>query len=213
MRIVLLGAPGSGKGTQAAVLQGILGIPHISTGEILRSEVARGTELGEAARSFMDAGCLVPDDVILRMIEARLSEPDARPGWLLDGFPRTLVQAEGLAELTDRIRQKVDVGIILNVDPEVVVRRLSGRRVCGACHNVTNVADANGVRCEKCGGALELRSDDEPEVVRHRIEVFEHETRPVLDLFRRRYAVHDIDASLPLEEVTAAIRKALGRTA
>ena len=212
MRIVLLGAPGSGKGTQAARLKEMYGIPHISTGDILRGEVARGSELGRQAEAFMNAGGLVPDELILGMIEARLREPDAQRGWLLDGFPRTLVQAHGLIDVTERIGQKVDAGVILNVDPEIVVQRLSGRRVCRSCGNVSNSSDGNTGPCGRCGGQLVLRSDDEPEVVRRRIQVFEQQTRPVFELFRRRYPVFDIDASQPLEKVTEAIQKALSET-
>lgn len=211
MRVVLLGAPGSGKGTQAAVLKGLYGIPHISTGDILRAELAGGTELGRKAGSYMNAGGLVPDDLILAMIETRLGEPDAKRGWLLDGFPRTLVQANGFVEVTDRIGQRVDAGIILHVDPEVVVQRLSGRRMCGTCQKVTNVAEAVGGACPNCGGPLILRQDDEPEVVRKRIQVFEQQTRPVFELFRSRYALYDIDASRTPEQVTDAIRKALSK--
>lgn len=211
MRIVLLGAPGSGKGTQAALLKETYRLAHVSTGDILRFEVARGTDLGRKAAEFMNTGSLVPDDLILGMIEGRLQEPDMRRGWLLDGFPRTLVQAHGLIELTERIGQPVDAGVILNVDPEVVVQRLSGRRVCAACQRVTNVADASGSACPHCGGKLVLRPDDEPEVVRHRIQVFEEQTRPVFELFRRRYDVVEIDASRPLEEVTEALRRCLDR--
>ena len=209
MRVVVLGAPGSGKGTQAAVLKGLYGIPHISSGDILRAELARGTELGKKAGLYMNAGGLVPDDLILAMIEARLAEADVARGWLLDGFPRTLVQAHGLVELTDRIGQAVDAGVILHVDPEAVVRRLSGRRVCGKCQKVTNVAEAVSGACPNCRGPLILRPDDEPEVVRKRIQVFELQTRPVFELLRSRYALYDIDASTTPEQVTDAIRKAL----
>jgi adenylate kinase len=213
MRIVLLGAPGSGKGTQAARLKEMLGIPHISTGDILRSEVARGTELGRQAEAFMNAGGLVPDELILGMIEARLAQPDAQRGWLMDGFPRTLVQAHGLVALTERIGHTVDAGVILNVDPEVVVQRLSGRRVCRSCGHVVNTSNCSSGPCLRCGGQMVLRSDDEPEVVRHRIQVFEEQTRPVFELFRRRYRVIEIDASQALEQVTGAIQKALAAKA
>jgi adenylate kinase len=211
MRIVLLGAPGSGKGTQAARLKEMLGIPHISTGDILRSEVAGGTELGKKAASYMKAGELVPDELILEMIERRLAEPDAKRGWLLDGFPRTLVQAHGLIELAERIGQPVDVGVVLNVDPEIVVQRISSRRVCRSCGYVANTS--GGAACPRCGGEMVQRNDDEPEVVRKRIQVFEADTRPVFELFRRRYRVVDIDASQPREQVTDAIRKVLAEKA
>jgi len=214
MRIMLLGAPGSGKGTQAALLKEKYGIAHISTGDILRSEVARCTELGRKAESFMNSGTLVPDDVILGMIESRLVEPDAERGWLLDGFPRTLVQAHGLIALTERIGQKVDAGVLLNIAPEIVVRRLSGRRVCGQCRGVTNVSEATPEgTCPNCGGPLALRSDDEPAVVRHRIQVFEEQTQPVFELFRGQYDVIDIDAAQGQEQVAEAIRKALSKYA
>ena len=211
MRIVLLGAPGSGKGTQAALLQETYGIPHVSTGEILRTEVAGSTELGRKAESYMNAGGLVPDDVILDMIGERLRRPDARRGWILDGFPRTLVQARGLQELTDRIGQRVDVGVVLNVDAEVVVQRLTSRLECERCRTVTSVSEAHGNDCAKCGGKLVLRADDQPDIVRRRIAVFEQQTRPVFEFFRTHYHVVDVDASQPLERVTEALRVALER--
>jgi adenylate kinase len=211
MRIVLLGAPGSGKGTQAAQLKEMFGIPHISSGDILRGEVAQGTELGRKAAVHMNAGALVPDDLVLGMIEARLQKPDTRRGWILDGFPRTLVQAHGLIEMTERIGQRVDAGVILEIDPEVVVRRLSGRRVCSDCQTVTNVSNGASAACPVCGGRLVLRPDDEPEVVRRRIQVFEAQTRPVFELFRRRYEVIEVDASQPLEQVTETLRNSLER--
>jgi adenylate kinase len=211
MRIVLIGAPGSGKGTQAAVLREMYGIPHISTGDTLRAEVANGSELGRKAAGFMNVGALVPDDLMLGMIEARLQKPDTKRGWILDGFPRTLVQAHGLVEMTERIGQRLDAVVILNVDAEVVVRRLSGRRVCGNCQTPTNVSEARPGACPVCGGRLVMRPDDEPEVVRHRIQVFEEQTRPVFELFRRRYDVIEIDASQPIEPVTGALRKSLDR--
>jgi adenylate kinase len=147
------------------------------------------------------------------MLLDRLNGLGEGQGFVLDGFPRTLVQAHGLVALTERIGQTVDAGVILNVDPEVVVQRLSGRRVCRSCGHVTNLSDGNTGPCPRCGGQLILRSDDEPEVVRHRIQVFEEQTRPVFELFRRRYRVIEIDASQPLEQVTDAIRKALAEKA
>lgn len=208
---MILGAPGSGKGTQAALLKEMYGIPHIATGDILRTEVAEGTNLGKKAESFMNAGQLVPDDVILEMVEARLGRPDTRRGWLLDGFPRTLPQAEGLRDMTERIGQRVDAGVILNVDPEVVVRRLSGRRVCDSCQAVTNVSEMQAGACPLCGGQLVLRPDDEPQVVRKRIEVFEEQTRPLFAFFREYYDVIEIDASKSIDQVTEALRVGLDR--
>lgn len=211
MRIVLLGAPGSGKGTQAALLKEMYGIAHISTGDILRQEVAQGSELGAKAEKFMKEGTLVPDALILEMMRLRLQQPDTRRGWLLDGFPRTLAQAEGLASMTDTIGQKVDAGVVLNVDPEVVVRRLSGRRICQGCQNVTNVSEMQAGACVLCGGKLILRADDEPHVVRTRIAVFEEQTRPVFTFFRKRYDMVEVDASKSIDQVTEALRVALDR--
>jgi len=211
MRIVLLGAPGSGKGSQAALLREMYGIPHISTGNILRAEVARGTDLGHEAETYMRVGSLVPDEIILKMIAARLGQPDTRRGWLMDGFPRTLAQAHGLAELTEGLGQPVDAGVVLNVDAEVVIRRLSGRRVCASCQAVTNVSAVKSGPCPACGGKLILRQDDDPEVVRRRIQVFEAQTRPVFEFFRQRYDVIEIDASQTVDEVTEALRVGLDR--
>jgi len=212
VRIVLLGAPGSGKGTQAALLKEMYGIAHISTGDILRQEMADETALGQKAAVHMKEGTLVPDGVILEMMESRLLSPEARRGWLLDGFPRTLTQAEGLASLMEGIGQKLDAGVILNVNPEIVVQRLSGRRVCESCQSVTNVGEMRpSAVCPLCGGALIMRPDDEPQVVRKRIAVFEDQTRKVFDYFRANYDVVDVDASRSIIEVTEALRRALDR--
>ena len=211
MRIVLLGAPGSGKGTQAALLKEMYGIAHISTGDILRQEVAAASVLGKKAGTYMNGGALVPDAIILEMMESRLLQSDTRRGWLLDGFPRTVAQAEGLVTLTGRIRQQIDAGVILNVTPETVVQRLSGRRVCEACQGVTNVNETQAGACPLCGGKLVLRPDDEPAVVRKRIAVFEQQTRPVFEFFRRHHNVVEVDASRSIDEVTEALRRALDR--
>ena len=183
MRIVVLGAPGAGKGTQAAILKEMYGIPHISTGEILRAEVNADTELGHKAKSFMKVGALVPDDLILCMVEERLGQPDTRRGWLMDGFPRTLEQAQGLTDMTERIDQKVDAVVILDISSEVIVQRLSGRK----------------------------REDDAPEIIRKRIAVFEEQTRPVFDYYRNHFEVVEINGVLSINEVTEALRVGLDR--
>ena len=183
MRIVLLGAPGAGKGTQAGILKEMYGIAHISTGEILRSEVEAETKLGHNAKSFMAAGALVPDHLILCMMEERLSQPDIRRGWLMDGFPRTLAQAQGLTEMTQRIKQEVDAVVILDISSEVILQRLSGRK----------------------------RQDDAPEIVRKRIAGFEEQTRPVFDYYRDHFDVVEINGILSINEVTEALRVGLDR--
>jgi adenylate kinase len=159
----------------------------------------------------MDAGRLVPDDLVLGMLEGRMRQPDARRGWLLDGFPRTLVQANGLIDMTQRVGQPVDAWIVLNVSAEIVVRRLGSRRLCENCQTVTSVMESPGGKCRVCGGRLIQRSDDATEVVRRRIKVFEEQTRPVFELFRGKYEVIEIDASLSRERVTEALRVSLDR--
>jgi adenylate kinase len=159
------------------------GIPHISTGDILRGEVESRTELGKKAESFMKAGALVPDDLILSMVEERLKQPDTRRGWLMDGFPRTLEQAQGLTEMTQRIDQKVDAAVILNISPEVIIKRLTGRK----------------------------RDDDAPEIIRKRIAVFEEQTRPVFQYYRDNYDVVEVDGVNSIDAVTEALRVGLDR--
>jgi len=183
MRIVLLGAPGAGKGTQAGILKEMYGIPHISTGDILRGEVEEDTPLGKKAKSFMQVGALVPDHLILCMMEERLGQPDIRRGWLMDGFPRTLAQADGLTEMTERISQEVDAVVILDISSAVILQRLSGRQ----------------------------REDDAPEIVRKRIAVFENQTRPVFDYYRDHFDVVEINGVLSINEVTEALRVGLDR--
>ena len=205
MRIVLLGAPGSGKGTQSGRLKEMYGISHISTGDILRSEVARGSVLGQKAASYMISGSLVPDELILEMVETRLQQPDTQRGWLMDGFPRTLVQAHGLIDVTERIGQRVDAGVILNVDAEIVVQRLSGRRVCSVCSTVTNVKESQSGTCPVCGGKLVLRPDDEPETVRHRLATYTAYAAPVIEHYRVRPSFAIVDGHQHSDQVAATM--------
>lgn len=187
MRIVLLGAPGSGKGTQAKLLVEKYKIPQISTGDLLRAAVAAGTELGRKAKSAMDAGQLVSDDVVLGMIQERLSKPDAKSGFILDGFPRNIPQAQALDAMLARVGQPLQLALLVDVDTEVLMKRITGRRTCGACGAIYNIyysiPKVPG-KCDKCGGMLQHRSDDNEGTVRNRLKVYEEQTAPLVSYFK-----------------------------
>lgn len=213
MRIVLLGPPGSGKGTHGKVLSAELGIPLISTGDILREAIAEGTRLGKAAQEDVQAGRLVTDSTVLGIIETRLGLPDAANGYLLDGFPRTEAQADGLTLMLHRAgRAKLDHVIDLVVPAEVVVRRLQDRWLCGSCGAIYNLGTKPPKQagiCDNCGGALKQRADDNPETVRARLEVYEKETAPLVKYYADRGVLRKVDASGPADQVYAAIQRAL----
>ncbi|MGN6605832.1 MAG: adenylate kinase [Jatrophihabitans sp.] len=205
MRLVLVGPPGAGKGTQAEFIAAHFDIPKISTGDIFRANVSGGTELGQLAKSYMDAGDLVPDEVTNAMVKDRLAEPDAANGFLLDGFPRNVQQAGKLDEILTELGVALGVVLDLEVDFDEVVKRLSGRRTCKQCGHVWHVEyDAPKVEdvCDKCGGALFLRDDDKPETVRHRLEVYSMQTEPLIEFYRGRDQLVTIDAQGAVEDVT-----------
>ncbi|MFI7383168.1 adenylate kinase [Streptomyces sp. NPDC049813] len=215
MRIVLVGPPGAGKGTQAAFLAQNLSIPHISTGDLFRANISQGTELGKQAKSFMDAGQLVPDEVTIGMAKDRMEQPDAVNGFLLDGFPRNVSQAEALdvALKTDDV--KLDAVLDLEVPEDEVVKRIAGRRICrNDSAHVFHVAykqpKAEGV-CDTCGGELYQRDDDKEETVRKRLEVYHTQTEPIIGYYREQGLVKTISALGKVEEVTARAMEALGR--
>ena len=213
MRIVLVGPPGAGKGTQAKVVAKRQGIPAISTGDILRANVSAGTELGVEAKGYMDAGQLVPDDVIIGLIKSRLGEPDAANGFLLDGFPRNVSQAEELEAMLTGIAVKVDRVIELKVDNDEVVRRIAGRRLCrndsGHIFHVDSKPPAVEGVCDDCGGELYQRDDDREETVRERLRVYESETAPIVGFYAEHGLLATVDAMGPLEAVTERILSAL----
>ncbi len=187
MRIVLLGAPGSGKGTQAKLLVEKYKIPQISTGDLLRAAVAEGTELGKKAKAAMDAGHLVADDVVLGMIQERLSKPDSRAGFILDGFPRNIPQAQALDAMLARVGQPLQLALLVDVDIEVLMKRLTGRRTCGSCgaiYNIYYTSPKTPGRCDKCGGSLQHRSDDNETTVRNRLKVYEEQTAPLVSYYK-----------------------------
>jgi len=215
MRIVLLGAPGSGKGTQSQRLVERLGIPQISTGDLLRAAVARGSELGRQAKEAMDAGRLVEDSLVLGMIAERLREPDARRGFILDGFPRNLAQAHALERLLESLKQPLDAVVQLEVDSRELVRRISGRRSCADCGRVFNLLTSPplgaGAVCPKTGAAHRLvqRPDDNEATVTERLRVYDEKTRPLIEFYRARGLLQVIDAEGDVDEVTRRLAQAL----
>jgi adenylate kinase len=212
VRIVLVGPPGAGKGTQAQYIASQLNIPHISTGDIFRSNVSRRTELGELARGYMDRGDLVPDEVTVAMVRDRLAEDDTTDGFLLDGFPRNVPQAETLKKMLAELDTRLTVVLELVVDTDEVVRRLSGRRTCHRCgrvwHELYDPPARPGV-CDDCAGELFQRDDDDEEVVRRRLEVYEEQTAPLVSFYADEGILVGIDATGPVEEVTVRALSAL----
>ena len=210
MKLILLGAPGAGKGTQAERLCKELNVPTISTGNILRAAIKNGTPTGLKAKSFMDAGRLVPDDVIIGIITERLAEADCRDGYILDGVPRTIAQAEAM----EKAGITFDAVISIEIADETIMYRMSGRRVCESCgasyHLVAVPPKQEGV-CDKCGGKLVQRKDDEPETVKARLEVYHRETEPLKDFYAKRGLLRPVENQPSVEETSRAILRALGR--
>jgi adenylate kinase len=205
VRLVLVGPPGAGKGTQAEFIAERFSIPKISTGDIFRANVAGGTKLGVLAKSYMDAGDLVPDEVTVAMVRDRLGEPDAAAGFLLDGFPRNVAQAYELDSTLNDMGSSLDVVLELSVDNDEVVRRLSGRRMCRKCGHIWHVEyDPTKVAgiCDKCGGVLFQRDDDLAETVRHRLDVYAEQTSPLISFYDSRNQLIVVDAVGPVEDVT-----------
>ncbi len=209
MNLMLLGAPGAGKGTQSAKLIERYGLVHIATGDILRAAVAAGTPLGIAAKGYMDRGELVPDMVVIGLVKARLAEPDAAKGFILDGFPRTVAQAEALERALDELGLKLDAVISIDVDKRVLVDRLTARRTCRQCGAIFNVLAqpevASGV-CPSCGGELYQRDDDTVETVTNRLNVYESSTAPLVAYYERKGILHHVGGDRPVEAVFEAIR-------
>jgi len=216
VRVVLVGPPGAGKGTQAQFLASAFAVPKISTGDIFRTNVSEGTTLGLEARKFMDAGDLVPDEVTIGMVRERLAEGDAQEGFLLDGFPRTVNQAEVLENMLTELQLELDVVLELVVDDDEVVRRLSGRRTCRRCGHVWHIDFDPSTRpdvCDRCDGELFQRDDDSEETIRHRLVVFGEQTAPLIGFYGERGILHGVDATGPVEDVTERASGVLRRYA
>jgi len=202
MRVILLGPPGAGKGTQAASIATEVNIPHISTGEMFRAALKDGTPLGLEAKKFMDSGELVPDDVVVGMVRERIQQPDCNDGFLLDGFPRTIVQAQKLDETMKNDGREIDLVINLVCADKTVLSRLTGRRVCrncGAIYHIENVPSKQDGICDKCGGELYQRDDDKADTILNRLEVYRNSTEALIDYYRQKDLLKDVDANAQRE--------------
>ncbi len=213
MKIIMLGAPGAGKGTQAKMIADKCGIPHISTGDIFRANIKNGTELGAKAKEYMDKGLLVPDELTCGLVVDRIQAEDCKDGYILDGFPRTIPQAEALEEALNKIGQRVDFAINIDVPDENIISRMSGRRACTSCgatyHVVFNPPKKEGI-CDDCGAELVLRDDDKPETVKNRLRVYHDQTQPLIDFYSARDVLRTVDGTQSMEKVFDDILKVLG---
>jgi adenylate kinase len=213
MKLLIMGPPGAGKGTQAVKIAQVCHIPHISTGDIFRGAIAAGTELGKRLKSYLDAGQLVPDEVTVGVVRERLQQPDCAGGFLLDGFPRTLPQAEALDRMLADMGSGLDGVLNIAVRPEALLERLTGRRICrqcGASYHIKFQPPRQAGICDSCGGELYQRSDDTAETVGDRLNVYREQTAPLLDYYAKQGLLKEIDGELPIDQVTAAIEKILG---
>ena len=213
MKIIMLGAPGAGKGTQADMICAKYNIPHISTGDIFRANIKNNTELGQKAKSYMDQGLLVPDELVVDLVVDRVKADDCKNGYVLDGFPRTIPQAEALENALNASGENVDYAIDVEVPDENIIKRMSGRRACVTCGATYHVEFAptkvEGV-CDKCGAELIIRDDDKPETVKNRLAVYHEQTQPLIDFYADRNVLKEVDGTKKLEEVFDAIVAILG---
>lgn len=213
MKIIMLGAPGAGKGTQAKQIAAKYSIPHISTGDIFRANIKNGTELGKKAKTYMDQGALVPDELTCDLVMDRIQQDDCKNGFVLDGFPRTIPQAEALDNALKAIGDKVDFAIDVEVPDENIVRRMGGRRACVGCgatyHVVYNPTKEEGT-CDTCGGELIVRDDDKPETVLSRLEVYHNQTQPLIDYYKEQGILKSVDGTVDMKDVFKAIVEILG---
>ena len=213
MKIIMLGAPGAGKGTQAKQIADQYKIPHISTGDIFRANIKNGTELGKKAKQYMDQGLLVPDELTCDLVMDRIKQDDCKNGFILDGFPRTIPQAEALTAALDKIDQKMDYAVDVDVPDENIVNRMSGRRAClkcGATYHVVFAAPKTEGVCDTCGEALVLREDDKPETVSKRLNVYHEQTQPLIDYYTSHNVLKTVDGTKQLDEVFQEIVNILG---
>ena len=213
MRIIMLGAPGAGKGTQAKQIATKYQIPHISTGDIFRANIKNGTELGKKAKEYMDQGLLVPDELTCDLVVDRIGQDDCANGFVLDGFPRTIPQAECLDEALKNMGQSMDFAIDVDVPDSHIVERMSGRRAClscGATYHVVAIPPKTEGICDVCGKELVLRDDDKPETVQKRLDVYHEQTQPLIDYYEKQGILHSVDGTQPMEDVFASIDAIIG---
>ncbi len=213
MKVIMLGAPGAGKGTQAKKIAAKFSIPHISTGDIFRANIKNGTELGKKAKTYMDQGLLVPDELVVDLVVDRVNQDDCRDGYVLDGFPRTIPQAEALDKALAELGQKVDFAIDVDVPDENIVRRMGGRRACvtcGATYHLEYAPTKKDGICDTCGGGLILRDDDKPETVEKRLCVYHEQTQPLIDYYTNAGILKTVDGTVDIEDVFRAIVEILG---
>lgn len=214
MRIILLGPPGAGKGTQAKKIEEEFGIPQLATGDIIRLAIKEGTEWGKRAEPFVREGQLVPDEVVIGIVKERLSRDDVRNGFILDGFPRTLKQAEALETMLQDLGIAIDAVLYFDVPTEELVRRLSARRVCESCqtpYNLISSPPKNDEVCDRCGGKLVQRPDDTPEVIRKRLAVYEEQTKPLVEFYKRKGLLRVVPSSGTIEEIYVQVKAVLGK--
>lgn len=213
MKIIMLGAPGAGKGTQAKQIADRYGIPHISTGDIFRANLKAGTPLGLQAKSYMDKGDLVPDDLTCALVVDRIAQPDAANGFVLDGFPRTIPQADALTKALEERGEQMDYAIDIEVPDENIVTRMGGRRACtscGATYHIVNIPPKQEGICDRCGGPLVLRDDDRPETVAKRLSVYHEQTQPLISYYQERGILKSVDGTQDMQAVFDAITAILG---
>lgn len=213
MKIIMLGAPGAGKGTQAKMIADKYGVPHVSTGDIFRANIKNDTELGMEAKKYMDQGLLVPDELTVRILLDRVAQDDCKNGYVLDGFPRTIPQAEVLDSELTKLGDHIDYAINVDVPDENIVKRMSGRRACltcGATYHIEHVPPKKEGICDVCGSELVLRDDDKPETVKNRLNVYHEQTQPLIDFYTEKGVLKTVDGTVPMEEVFAAITAILG---
>ena len=213
MKIIMLGAPGAGKGTQAKQIAGKYSIPHISTGDIFRANIKNGTDLGKKAKEYMDQGLLVPDELTCDLVMDRIQQDDCVNGFVLDGFPRTIPQAEALDTALEKIGQHMDYAIDVDVPDDNIVNRMSGRRACldcGATYHVVSLPPKTEGKCDHCGSDLVLREDDKPETVQKRLSVYHDQTQPLIDYYKKQGILKSVDGTQPMEAVFTAITDILG---
>lgn len=213
MKIIMLGAPGAGKGTQAKQIADKYGVPHISTGDIFRANIKNGTELGKKAKEYMDQGLLVPDELTCDLVMDRIQQDDCKNGFILDGFPRTIPQAEALTSALEKIGQKMDYAIDVDVPDENIVNRMSGRRAClncGATYHIVSIPTKVEGICDRCGSPVVLRDDDKPETVQKRLTVYHDQTQPLIDYYEKQSILKTVDGTKSMEAVFDDITAILG---